>query len=400
MNITAVVSDQFNDNFTWYVDVRNTNRPPQFANAARNLTGSSAIQGSSSVLFENFFFLDSNLNIVFYDPDDDVDGDGQINFVNETNSLDFSINTSGTCDELANFVFSNSDDNLSVTPTGSGSCTTNFIATDEYNLTVSSNTVNIQVVQTESSASSSSSTSSRTRTVTETVTIPVEDPVDDPTEFDIIIPGITLLYENNTAVIPITIRNTWSDELRGITLSVNSTEEQFSYRFDQQYIALLLEDEEIRTNLTISGFRTLSPFSFNITAFVGSLQYDDYETININALEKGQEDLEAIKSRLGFARDLLSDNPECGELLEVLEEAEKNPEASNLQIINNVINGCKYLIGDANNRADAFPKSFTGKLNLYGKTVVDYNLLFVVLGALLGVSLIIGVVVRFTMKKI
>ena len=399
-NITAVVADIGSDSFTWNVTVLDVNRPPVLQNSLRNLTGASAIQGSAAVLFDNFFSLTSDLNIVFYDPDDDEDGDGRIDLVNETNNMTFTINQSGTCDELAVFTFNETDDDLVVTPTGSGTCSTTFVATDSASASVTSNSINIQIVQTESSSSDSSSTSSRTRTITETVTIPVEDPVDDPEEFDIIEPGITVLYENNTAIIPLTIRNTWGDAITGINLGVNSTEEQFSYVFGQQYFAELVEDEFFETNITITGFRTLSPFSFNVTAFVGSLQYTDYETININALEKGQEDVEAIKSRIGFARDLLTDNPECGELLEVLDEAEENPQDSSLQIINNVINGCKYLIGENTARDDAFPKSFTGRLSLYAKTVIDYQLLGYVLGALLGMSLVIGLVIRFTMKRI
>lgn len=399
-NITVKVSDFGFDHFTWIVNITEFNRPPQFVNPARNLTGASAVQGSSAVLFNNFFFLNWNQNIVFYDPDDDENGNGEIDLANnESNGLNFTVNASGSCDEIATFAFVE-DDDLSITPLDSGVCETNFIASDSAGETAVSNTILIQVIKTESSSSSSSSSGSGTRTITETVTVPLEEPVDVPEELDIIYPGITTMYSNNTAIIPLTIRNEWDDVLNGITLNLNSSDSGISYSFGQSYIPTLRTGQSVDMNLTLQGYRTDGPIALNVSAFVGSLQYTDYETINLNALEKGKEDLNALRSRISFARDLLVDNPECGELLEVLEEAEKNPQGSSIEIINSVINGCKYLLGDSTNRSDAFPKSFSGRLNVYAKNVLDYDMLFTVLGGLAGIAIATGLFVRFSMKKI
>jgi hypothetical protein len=137
-----------------------------------------------------------------------------------------------------------------------------------------------------------------------------------------------------------------------------------------------------------------------VTAKITSIDHTDVATIYVNSLERGKEDIESLKSRIGFARDLLSDNPECAELVEILDSAERNIETVPLETINGVINGCKYLINDVDNPSSALPKSFTGRLSVYGKTIIDYDLLFLILGALVGGAILISVIARFTLKRI
>jgi len=107
-----------------------------------------------------------------------------------------------------------------------------------------------------------------------------------------------------------------------------------------------------------------------------------------------------LKSKIGYARDLLSDNPECAELMEILDRAEKDINTVPMETINGVINGCKYLMGEAKAPNNPLPKSFTGRLSLYGKTIINYNLLFIILGGLVALAIIVSVIAKFTLKKI
>ena len=58
-----------------------------------------------------------------------------------------------------------------------------------------------------------------------------------------------------------------------------------------------------------------------------------------------------LESKISFARDLLSSNPECQELTELLLQAKKELSNNNYvgtaKIVDNVINGCKYLVNNA-----------------------------------------------------
>ena len=109
------------------------------------------------------------------------------------------------------------------------------------------------------------------------------------------------------------------------------------------------------------------------------MDHIDTATIYVNALEKGSEDINSLKVRVGFARDLLSDNPECAELTELLDRAKTSSDGDTLQLINAVVSGCKYLIAENQAPSEEFPESFTGKLSFYAKAVCaagpDHNFL-------------------------
>lgn len=397
-NVTVRVDDVGYDVFTWNVTIENLNRPPINSHTMENMTGDSAIRGSASVFYSNFFKLYWDARTVFYDPDDDLNEDGEIG-PGEINHLVFEVNESGGCDELATFVFDANSDNVTITPRSTGTCASSFTATDEYNASVDSNEIEIEVIKIQSSSGSSSS-GTTTVTVTETVTVEVEQDVDVPESFKLIYPGISSIYENGTVTIPLVLKNGWSEDITGITLSVNDSANNLTYRFSESYIASLPSGSSVNETLTLLGYRLDGPFEFNVSARIASLDYVDSASIYVNALERGKEDIESLKSRIGFARDLLSDNPECAELVEILDQAEREIDTVSMEVINNVINGCKYLIGDVSTPSSALPKSFTGRLSIYGKTIIDYDLLFLILGALIGGAIIISVIARFTLRKI
>lgn len=397
-NITVHVQDIGYDEFTWFVNVNDFNRPPVLAHDLDNMTGNSAIRGSSTVFYSNFFKLYWDAKIVFYDPDDDLNSDGEIGS-GEVNNLVFTVNNSGGCDELATFAFDDNSDNVTIKPVTTGTCSTAFVAVDPYNRSVNSNEVALEIIKIQSDSGSSSS-GSTTITRTETITIPYEEEVDVPESFKLLYPGTTTIYENGTVSIPIILKNDWTDDLSSITLSVNDSRNNLTYYFSNNFIANLPKGTSLNESLTLVGYQLDGPFEFNVTAEIDSIKYNDTATIYVNALERGKEDIESLKSRIGYARDLLSDSPVCAELMEILDQAEKDIATVPMETINGVINGCKYLMGEIEAPNNSFPKSFTGRLSLYGKTIIDYNLLFIILGALVAAAIIISVVAKFTLKKI
>ncbi len=400
-NFTVRVDGIGFDEFTWIVDVENVNRPPLFINPLRNFTGASGSLVGSRVAISRFFSLNQEATKVFYDPDDDPNENGQIDYhLDEINSLNFTLGNDA-CDEYAVFNFANGTDDVAIDILESGTCTTFFIATDPYGEYVYSNNASFQFVKVESSSGDAQQTSgSRTRTVVETVTIPIDIPVEDPELLKIIFPGLTETYVDERMVTPIIIRNTWNEPLTGINLGMDDGGLNLTYEFSQGNIPSLGVNQEVELNLTIFGYRRNEPFSFNISAFIGSLQYTDIETIYISSLERGSEDLESIRSRISFARDLLADTPECAELVSVIREMESNPNAVTLEVVNNIINACRYLMSSELDRSTPLPKSFVGRLSLYSKAVVDFNLLAIIVASLLFLSLIAGLLIKSTMKTI
>lgn len=397
-NVTVHVQDIGFDDFTWIVNVSNFNRPPVLAHDLDNMTGNSAIRGSATVFYANFFKLYWNAKNVFYDPDDDLNSDGEIG-PGEINNLVFTVNRSGGCDELASFVFDKNSDNVTIKPVSTGTCSTTFIATDPYNRSVNSNEVTLEIIKIQSDSGGSSS-GATTITKTETITIPYDNPIDIPESFKLLYPGTTTIYENRTVSIPIVLKNDWTDDLSSITLSVNDSKNNLTYHFSNNFIANLPKGTSLNESLTLIGYRIDGPFEFNVTAKIGSIHHTDSATIYVNALERGKEDIESLKSKISYARDLLSDNPECAELTEILDRAEKDINTVPMETINGVINGCKYLMGEAKTPNNPLPKSFTGRLSLYGKTVINYNLLFIILGGLIAFAIIISVIAKFTFKRI
>ncbi|MGM5481375.1 MAG: hypothetical protein ACQESE_03110 [Nanobdellota archaeon] len=403
--VTVVVEDTYYafSQYTWNVSVENTNRDPLYLNPIEDYSfdNNKSLNGYAKVF--DFFRLHSD-DIVFLDPDDDYNSNGRLDDT-ETNTLVFSAESNSSCRDFLDFDFNGED--VSITPEAVGTCYTRFIATDTEGVRIYSNNVRFDITNVEDSSSSSTTTSSSsgTKTVTRTITIPLEEEVDVPEAFDFIIPGIASIYQNGTVVIPLHLKNTWEDRIDTITLSANASfDDAVNFTFSQEFINSIPEGGSVDVNLTMSDYRFEGPFEVNVSGHIQSLDYTDTATIYVNALEKAHEDVDAVRSRIGFARDLLSDNPECQELNELLDEAEKksgSETAFSLEMVNNVVKGCKYLVNeDTTQPSSETPKSFIGRLDTYGSAIFDFDELGTVLGVLFFAAFIIGILTIVTLKRI
>lgn len=399
-NITVHVIDRGIDAFTWLVSVGDVNQNPIFINNVSDLSASNDAAISGKQVFADFFRLNSPSNIVLLDPDDDVNGNNYLDGF-ETNNLTFYFNTSTSCNSFASFSFSN--EQLTITPSSIGNCSAQFYATDSFGMSVSTNIIRIDILDlgqpSSSSSSSSSSSGSSTRTVTETITVPLENDVAIATKF--LFPGISSLYDNGTVTIPVMFTNNWESDVSAIDLTYNASIPELVGELSTEYIVFVGEGDSVSFNLTLDNYRFDAPIEVNFTADIGSLDTVDTATLFINALEKGSYSEDAIRSRVGFARDLLNDNSECAELNEILNDAEDNLGSDeSLALINAVIDGCKYLINTQKAPTSEVPKSFIGKVGIYTAGYVNIQLLITIILAMTFLAVGIGIYSRFRLKKI
>lgn len=359
--IRLVVQDErfSQTNWSWSVEVNNTNRAVEFLNPLDNLS----INGSLEV--QDYFSYRSGTQR-FYDPDDDLNSDGQRGDIfNESGDLTYALSSGSSC-SFATFSFD--EDDITVSASSVGTCFVNFTATDPYGLSATSSTVRVTLAEaqtvptpTSSSSSGGGGSSSRTRAVPFEVTEPEESPY----PIQLVVPEEVSTFPNNTIQIPITIENTWNDTLSGINLNASianlSEEENITFSFTTGYVASLNQNENITSVLTVGNYRLEEPYTMTITASVENPEYSDSAIVLISSLERVKAG-DDVQSKVNFARDLLNDNPECQELNELLiraEEEEQNRQYDKaLTLVNSVINGCKYLINQQIKPVDESPKSF------------------------------------------
>lgn len=342
-NITLIVTDDFDKNatFLWLVNVTNVNRRPVLINQLTNLTGVNAVNGTTT--FSNYMTYYSS-EAKFYDPDDDIN---ENNIVEDTeSSMTFSV----TSCEHANFSFINNS--LKVQSLSIGTCIVNFTAYDslDNSLTANSSGVLINVTyvsnetiteEVETPRSGGGGGSSRT------ITIPIPEEVEKPKPLEIITPKLVTIYRNATVTVPILLNNTWNDTLEGITLSAITNASNVSIHLDRTYLPRLFRDQNDEVTLTINNYKSEGHYEIQVQAKVIEPDFTDTATIYVNSADTNSEG-EELETKISFARDLLSSNPECQELTELLNQAKKELSINNYEgtakLVDSVINGCKYLV--------------------------------------------------------
>jgi len=91
--------------------------------------------------------------------------------------------------------------------------------------------------------------------------------------------------------------------------------------------------------------------------------YKDKAIIYVNAIEKSRGNQSVTATKITFANDLLNSNPECLELNEYIKEAQKHMAHEDYerasQILDEVIQGCKYLVSQSKTQETFYDKIFT-----------------------------------------
>ncbi len=362
-NITVIVDDGMyeNDSFTWNITIADVNRPPQLLNALDNFTNNDSID---AVIRVSNYFGYYNEDQHFYDPDDDLNSDNFIK-ANDNETLNLNYSWGSTCDNYVTLEVYD-DDGLELTPEEVGTCFVNFTATDPYGETVSSSLIEINISDVDDSGSTETEiTTSGGGTSTISLPLPIIEEIEKPKPLDIITPELVVMYKNETIQIPITLKNNWYTDLNQVYLRAETNVTNVSLSYSTRYFAEIPVNGSKKTTLTISNYRGEGSYEIRIIANVTEPDFSDVSTIFINSLETTAEKKQ-IEAKVTFARDLLSQNPECQELNELLKKAEDELYEGDYKearrLIDSVVQGCKYMV---NKEREAQKPSLFNFLGLY-----------------------------------
>lgn len=329
-----------NATFTWNADVQNVNRPPQLLEnfSDRNITQATAI---------------TDMMDAFYDPDDDTDSNGQIDG-SETNNLTFSATS--TDDSVLDITFDGLD--VTLTPKKDGSVDVVYTAQDAQGADVDSNTVTYEVEKEEEESSSTTTTTSSGGGGGGSSSTPTPVPVrqdPEPETIQIIVPEPLTIYYNETVAAPLTITNSGERTLRTVTLTAATSAENVTMTYSENVIETIEQDEEYNVTLYVTNFRPEGTYEISVTAQAQEPDVNDTAILFVNSLEQTSMG-DDVNTRITFARDLVSSNPECLELNELLSQATRavqtGQEDEANRLINAAIEGCRYLISESNKQRE------------------------------------------------
>ncbi len=347
-NITIIVEDtRLNkDNVTIHLNVANINRKPTLLNPLINLTGNKSV---NPVYEDPRYFVgiwnSSNVSktAYFYDPDLE---DLNITIINTT------------CEGIADIKINGTG--IKVYGRQLGNCTALFRAKDPYNAYKDSNLVHIEVTDTLPQENVNQPTSGGGGGASsQTIAVPIPEEIETPDPVNIVAPALITIYSNKSIKIPIIVNNTWNDDIYGVTLDAEANVSNVSLHFNVSKFEIIPKGTYKRVSLIVTNYRLGENFEVVVSAKVTEPDFTDKALIMINSLEAAKMG-EDIKTKVTFARDLLGNNPECIELNELLDEAEKFAAEGNYEeaqkLIKSVIEGCKYLISKARSNKET-PKT-------------------------------------------
>ncbi|MFH1400460.1 MAG: putative Ig domain-containing protein [Nanoarchaeota archaeon] len=399
-NVTVVVQDAYFSSTSWHweVAVANINRAPLLITNLQNFTSSSAI--NSTTTFNNYFgYYDTQQH--FIDPDDDLNSNNQTrDSVSDPNEK-FTLTVTATTCSVA--TLSITGPNLTITPSSIGTCIVNFTATDQDGASLISNAVRLEVsstatvVTTTVSSGGGGGGGGGSSDTTRTQLLPVDKPKDVPKPLEIIVPGRVVIYQNKAMRIPIVLTNTWNTTISGIQLSAVTNNTLVDMNFSTDFYPTLEPGQQEISELTVSNYREYGPYEIQIIANVTDPAFTDTGTIYINSLEEKSEG-EDINTRLQFARDLLTTNVECQELNELLDKADVERAKRNydtaINIVDSVVNGCKYLISTTQNEPDN-QQPLTFALFSY---VIPGNIVLIAMGVI-GLLIFVALIMLILMQR-
>ncbi|MCM2325223.1 MAG: hypothetical protein NDI94_02080 [Candidatus Woesearchaeota archaeon] len=326
-------------NFTWHILVHNYNRAPLL---------NSSLPDVSNITQQfrwNDYLSGGVGNIRFNDPDNDT--------LTYTNS------------PATKVTITYSGDDVIFTPVAIGTETIVFTASDGLG-SKSSNNVTIEVLdvpETEGSSSSNSGSSSKSRSYTVIQEVEIQKDI----FLDILNPEPATIYNNNTLRQIIQVINSGNKTLLGIKLAARTNSSTAKISFSNDYIPQLVPAESYKTDIIIEDYKIYNNYVIIVYANVSEPFYKEKSTLHINALEKSKGDSALSSTKITFARDLLSSNPECIELNEFLKRAnyliENGQHDEAIVVIDSVIQGCKYLVSQSRIEDDS-PMEWLLKLNI------------------------------------
>lgn len=190
--------------------------------------------------------------------------------------------------------------------------------------------------------------------------VPYEVPkyVTTPVSFRLITPRLITTYVNDTMEIPLNIFNS-NFTMKNLKIKATTENENVILKLSKDYIPLMEPNAKEFITLTVNSYKTFGNYDILIeaTADATSIAEDGTEKtstftekskIFVNSLLKAEGNDTQVNTKLAFAEDLLSTNPECLELNEFIRKAKdliKEKQFNEADVmLDQIVESCKYLI--------------------------------------------------------
>ncbi|MEK6967810.1 MAG: hypothetical protein AABX51_04220 [Nanoarchaeota archaeon] len=172
--------------------------------------------------------------------------------------------------------------------------------------------------------------------------------VTKPIALNIIVPKPLVIYQNESMSVPIELVNSENFTLKDIHLYAEVPNGTMESLFTIDYFEKLEKDTRVNTTLVIRSFKSLGTYEIIVKANVSDPEYLATASFFVSSIELGSANESQFNTRITFARDLLTENPECLELTEQLTKAqgflkEKDYNSAE-QILTQVIEDCRLMI--------------------------------------------------------
>ncbi len=327
-NFSVTTADERYMKYKLVMKTNNRSVTPYFSGAAVSYKIPDA-----TIMNNNVYSAFLDLDDYFYDPDTD-------------NVLNYSF--SGGSHMKVSIDETN---NVRIEPDGDyvGTDTLKFYATDGEDK-VSSNTITFTILPGPGTGSSASSSSSSTRIVFQTQV--VKEKETKYNMFDLISPEEVTVYKNETVAVPIMLKNTGNETLEDITLNASSQNKEINFTFSKVHFDELWPGYSVNTTLFATPYKIAGTYEILVSAHVSNPAINDTAKIMVNSREKGEQNASQINTKIAFTQDILTSNPACYELNEILDKARisfENKEYGKAEsLLEKAIHDCRYLVEHSN----------------------------------------------------
>src|SRR3989344_869080 len=167
-------------------------------------------------------------------------------------------------------------------------------------------------------------------------------------DFELIEPGLLSMYSNDTLLAPILIKNKGQSNLNNIIIEATTNSSDLSLELDRIFIPLLLPGQEDKVLLKIKSHTEPGQYEIIIKATVSNPSISDTARIIITLLGRDLGKKGDSEKQLEFLKKLISGNPECLELRELVTQAEeaikKEQYEKAVSLSDAAVQGCKDFI--------------------------------------------------------
>ncbi|MGM5487371.1 MAG: tandem-95 repeat protein [Nanobdellota archaeon] len=305
----------------------------------------------------------------------------------DKDTLNFSIIDIQNSDNLG--ISINQQNQLSLSPATDwyGIARFRVEAQDPKNASIQSNNITITVLDTYDQPPPESSGGGGGDIRRVIVPFPETENVTQPEFLQLITPQPLIQTDNDSVIIPLTLKNQGNITLNQITLDAQSNED-VTFNFQDKVIATLSPQETLETQVEAS-WQNAEAVNINISAHSLNPELMDYAFVSITPLEG-----ESLENEVKFVRDLLTSNPECLELNEQIARArdliEQGKTEQSKELLQKTIDTCRYLISGKEQQIEQ-PQEMSEWRGYLNRNKVPLTIIGIILATL--ILILIGIVI-------